>query len=168
MNVGWGVLTLLNVGIDRILHRFRVWHLTRSHGPGQPGRSGELGAPLLKDSRTTHGTNSKRRAPPTRAKTRHPNFQASQARSWEASLSASRRHKQSQSKDLMLSLQQSRFPHGIADLDPSFMVGSGTRPTWSRHHVDTSRALTRLSSPSVSYYFILLLEAYFFSFHYYF
>ena len=150
MNIGWGVLTLLNVGIDRLLHTFRVRRLSKSHGPGQRGWGGELGAPLLKDSRTTHGTNSKRSAPPTWAKTRHPNFQAAQAGSWEASLPASRRHKQSQSKDLMLSLQQTRFPHGIADLGLSFVVRSGTRPTRSLHHVDTSRALTRLSSPSVS------------------
>ena len=104
VNIGWGVPTLLSVGVDRMLHVYRVRRpatvhqqdLTRSHGHGERGRDSPTGSTAVERLPYHSCTNPKRSAPPTWGKTHHPNFQAAQAGSWEPSLPASRPYNQSQ------------------------------------------------------------------------
>ena len=164
MNIGWGGLTLPSVGIDRMLHAYKVrrpvtvhqQNLTISHG--ERGRDSKLGALLLKDSRTTPGTNSNGEPRPRGAQLGTPTSLASQAGSWGPSLPASRPFNQSPKTWCWAcnKLTKPCRPWRRCLIRPQLLVVRNGTTTYneSRRHVRTSRALTQLGPPSVRFFFL--------------
>ena len=146
-----------SVGVDRMLQAYRVrrpatvhqQNPTRPHGHGERGREGKLGALLLKDSRTTPGTNPNGVPCPHRAQpatsTSRPHRQETGDPRYQPLVPTTKEVKKGTSllqpkpKDLMLSLQQSHAAHGIAASSggSSFVVRSGTTCNRSRRYQPT-------------------------------